>query len=169
MAENATQRTLRYLADSHASEVGGIAEMQQVQSEATNPDVKAILGDQITAAQTQVDRLEARISALGGKPSQTKAGANTVLGKLSHLSNALHDHSDKQTQDVIKLTALAHLQAGAYAALNAYAGAVGDTETADLAETLQHEEMRSGEQLLRQVPTLSRSAVSQTSGSAVNA
>jgi ferritin-like metal-binding protein YciE len=169
MAEDAKQRTTRYLTDSHASELGGIAEMQQVLKDVTDPDAKAILNDHITAAQIQADRLEARITALGSEPSKTKAATNTVIAKVSHLSNAFHDLSDKQTQDVIKLIALAHLQAGAYSSLNAFAKAVGDTETADLAETLMQEDIKNGEQLLRLVPQLSREAISRTSGTGVTA
>ena len=163
MAENVKEKTVRYLNDAYAAVAGGAEEIQQVAGDAFDPDVKAVLNDQATQARIHADLLNARIQALGGDKSEAKAGFNTLLGKASHLSNAFHDKSDKQTQDVIKLLALAHFRAGAYSSLNAYAKAVGDSDTAEMAATLMQEDIKEAGQLLQLIPRLSISAVSQTS------
>ena len=77
----------------------------------------------------------------------------------SHIVNALHDKADKQTQDTIKALAFEGFEIGSYTALEAYATAVGDSETASLATSIMSEEQQAHDQLLKLIPQLSRAAV----------
>ena len=162
MAEETKDKTVRYLNDAYAAESGGASEIQQVSKDATDADVKATLNDHATQARIHADLINARIQSLGGDKSEAKSGFNTLIGKASHLANIFHDDSDKQTQDVIKLLSLAHFRAGAYSSLNAYSKAVGDAETADLAQSLMQEDLKGADQLLTLIPGLAVAAVGQT-------
>jgi ferritin-like metal-binding protein YciE len=162
MAEDKTQRTLRYLADTHATEIGGIAALEDLLSRATDAEVRAAVNEKIAVGQTQVQRLEARIRALGGSPSGAKALVQTAGAKASRLMNLFHDQEDKQTQDLVKAYALAHFEVGVYRSLEAYADAVGDDETARLAREIRGEEEAAAAQLEKLIPRVSVKAVDRT-------
>jgi len=166
MAENATERVLRYLTDAHAAETGGLQSLQDLANQATDPDVRAVVTQHITVTQSQIDRLHARIGALGGKDSGGKNILNSVIAKGSNLVNAFHDTDDKQTQDVIKAYSFEHFEVGTYTSLQAYASAVGDTQTAQLAASIIQEENQAAENLFRLIPQVAVAAVSKTYGAA---
>ncbi len=162
MAEDIKERVLRYLNDAHAVEVGAVGSLQDLAAEATNADLRAAVQEHLTQTQSQADRLEARIKALGGDKAQGKGLLNTLIGKGSDLLNAFHDKEDKQTQDTIKAYALEHFEVGMYTSLKAFADSVGDTETAQLADTILNEEQLAGERLLRLIPQIAKAAVGNT-------
>ena len=162
MAEDAKERVLRYLNDAHAAEEGGLASMRDVAAQATNSDVRAAITEHLAVSQSQADRLEARIIALGGHKNAAKNIVNTIISKGSNFLNAFHDDEDKTTQDVIKMVAFEHFEVGTYTALKAYASAVGDHETAQLAESIIGEEQLAAERLQRLIPIVAISAVRKT-------
>lgn len=166
MAEDAKERVLRYLNDAHAAEEGGLSSMKDIAAEATDPDVKSAVMEHMTVTQSQADRLKARILALGGDKAEGKSLVDSIIGKGSSLLNIFHDKEDKQTQDVIKAYSLEHFEVGMYTSLQAYADAVGDTETAQLAAGIMQEEQMAGERLLRLIPQVAVSAVAKTAGAA---
>lgn len=169
MAENAKERIIRYLTDAHAAEIGGVQSLKDIAAETNDDAVRMAVQEHATQTQSQADRLEARLTALGGKPSGIKAAFNSLIGKGSDLTNAFHDEEDKQTQDVIKAYALEHFEVGFYTSLHAYADGVGDHETAQLAKTIMGEEQLAGERLLRLIPQLALRAVAKTDGATVSA
>ena len=87
------------------------------------------------------------------------------LAKTSGLLNAFHSKEDKQTQDTIKAYAFEHFEIGAYTSLKAFSEAIGDHETAQLAETIIGEEQLAAERLQRIIPQLAVTSV----GTATNA
>ncbi len=169
MAETSKDRIVRYLSDLHAAEIGGLQSLKDIAAETNDEAVRATVQEHAVQTQSQADRVEARLNALGAKSNSAKATLNTLIGKGSDLLNAFHDQEDKQTQDVIKAYALENFEIGAYTSLHAYASAVGDYETAQLAKTIMGEEQLAGERLLRLVPQLAVRAVAKTVGATVNA
>lgn len=169
MAETAKDRIIRYLTDAHAAEIGGLHSLKDIAAETNDPNVRAAVTEHATQTQSQADRIEARLNALGGKAHDGKAAVNTLIGKGSDLLNVFHDKEDKQTQDVIKAYALENFEVGMYTSLHAYADSVGDHETAQLAKSILGEEQLAAERMLRLIPQLATQAVAKTQGSAVNA
>ena len=165
MAEDVKGQLLRYLNDAYAAEVGGLASLKDIAAETTDADVRQAVEDHLTVTQSQADRVNARIQALGGDKSEPKGILNEVLAKASGLLNIFHSKEDKQTQDVIKAYAFEHFEIGAYTSLKAYADAIGDHETAQLATTIIGEEQLAAERLQRLIPQLATASV----GNAVNA
>ena len=164
MAEDTKARIVRYLTDAHAVEVGGVSSLKDIAAETNDSAVRAAVQDHMMQTQSQADRLEARLTALGGKPNDGKGLLNTIVGKGSDLLNVFHDKEDKQTQDVIKAYALENFEVGMYTSLQAYADAVGDTETAALAKTIIGEEQQAGAKLLALIPQVAIQAVGKTAG-----
>ncbi len=162
MAETATDKTIRYLQDSYAAEQGGLKAMQAMLAEATDPDLKTVVSDHLQVTESQAQRLEARITALGGTVSGGKSVLDSIVAIGSHFVNIFHDKEDKQTQDVVKAASLEEFEIGAYTALKAYASAVGDVETAQLADTIISEETLARERLARLVPQIATLALNKT-------
>lgn len=159
MAENTKDQLLRYLNDSYAAEVGGVASLNDLAALATDSDLKQAVTDHIAVTQSQADRVKARILALGGDVSEPKGILNQVLAKASGVLNIGHSHEDKQTQDTIKSFAFEHFEVGAYTSLQAFANAIGDSETAQLAQTIIGEEQMAAERLLRVIPQIAVAAL----------
>ena len=130
----------------------------------TDANVRQVVAEHITVTQSQIERLEARIEALGGRKSEGKGLLNTIIGKGSDLLNIFHSHEDKQTQDLIKAYSLEHFEVGMYMSLEAYADAIGDTETARLATAFIAEEQMAAERVSRLIPEVAVSALKNSKG-----
>jgi len=166
MAEDAREKLIRYMNDAHAAEEAGIQSMEAIYDETTVPEVKTAFQEHITVTRLQADRLESRITALGGTVNRGKSLVDSLIGIGSHLSNMFHDKEDKQTQDLVKATALEQFEVGAYTSLAAYSDAVGDTETARLAREILNEEEQARERLLALIPRVAALAINRTEGAA---
>lgn len=163
MAETNEEQLLRYLNDAYAAETGAVAALKDMSKDmsaaASNAELRQVVTDHLIETQSQADRLNARIQALGGDKSEAKAIFNETLAKASSLLNVFHKHEDKQTQDTIKAYALENFEIGMYTSLKAFAEAVGDGETAQLAQTIMGEEQMAAERLLRVIPQLAVASV----------
>lgn len=168
MAEDVKEQLLRYLNDAYAAEIGGQSTLKDLAAEATNADLKQAVEEHITVTQSQADRITARILALGGDKSEPKGLLNEVLAKGSGLLNAFHSKEDKQTQDTIKAYSFEHFEIGAYTSLQVFADAIGDHETAQLAQTIIGEEQLAAERLQRLIPVLATSALKNSAGAATS-
>jgi len=166
MAEDVKGQLLRYLNDSYAAEVGGMSALKDLAALATDADLKQAVTDHIAVTQSQADRVAARILALGGDKSEPKGVLNQVLAKASSALNIGHSHEDKQTQDTIKAYSFEHFEIGAYTSLQAFANAIGDAETAQLAQTIIGEEQMAAERLQRLIPQISVAALKNATDAA---
>ena len=164
MPETQKHRLLRYLNDTHATEVGGLLALKDLAAEATDPDLRQIVQDHISETQSQADRLKARILILGGDVSEAKDLVQSAAAKSSRLMNLFHDQEDKQTQDLVKAYALTHFEVGVYTSLEAFADAAGDAETARLAREIRAEEEAAAGRLERLIPRVSVQALNRTEG-----
>ena len=164
MAEDVKGQLLRYLSDAHAAEVGGLASLKDLVEGTSDANVRQVVAEHISITQSQIERLEARIEALGGSKSEGKGLLNTIIGKGSDLLNIFHSHEDKQTQDLIKAYSLEHFEVGMYMSLEAYADAIGDTETARLATAFIAEEQMAAERVSRLIPEVAISALKNSEG-----
>lgn len=167
MADDVKGQLLRYLNDAYAAEVGGIVSLRDLAAETTDAAVKQAVEEHITVTQSQADRVNARIQALGGDKSEPKGILNEFLAKASGVLNIFHNQEDKQTQDLIKAYSFEHFEIAAYTSLKAYADAIGDHETTQLADTIIGEEQLAAERLLRLIPQVAVTAVKNAANVAV--
>jgi len=133
-------RLIRYLEDAWAVEKALVGSLNDMANATHDPAVRALFLEHAQVTHDQEERLESRIRALGAELNRGKSLINTALGKLSELANVFHDEEDKTTQNLIKGFATENFEAGMYESLRAYASAIGDTETASLAQELQQQE-----------------------------
>jgi ferritin-like metal-binding protein YciE len=145
--EEPQERLIRYLQDAHAAEVGIAGVLKDAVSSLNNEQARSLFAEHLAVTESQADRLEARLNALGSDTSGGKNFLNTLMGKISDLMNAGHDEYDKTTQDIIKAYSTEHLEIGMYTSMAAYAQAIGDVETATLAQEIMAEEEEAAENL----------------------
>jgi len=162
MAEDVKERVLRYLTDAHAVEAGGLASLKDLAEVTDDADVRLIIDEHILVTQSQMSRLEARITSLGGDISRAKGAVNTVISKGSILANLFHDREDQSTQDLIKTYALEHFEVGMYTALKSFADSVNDYDTAQIADAILAEEQSTAERILRLIPQVAKRALIKT-------
>lgn len=164
MSEDRTHRLIRYLTDSYGTEIGGQAALSDLAARTDDPDVRRLATEHAAETQSQADRLQARIQALGGNlnTATAKAAFQAAAAKASSLINLFHDQEDKQTQDLIKAYALEHFEVGVYTSLAAYSQSVGDLETAALADTIRAEEERAASRMEQLIPQVAVRALDKT-------
>jgi ferritin-like metal-binding protein YciE len=159
MAESTRDRLIRYLQDAHAAEIGIEEVLSGFVDDASDPDVRDLFESHRAETKTQADRLEARLHALGEKPSSGKGFMNSLLAKMSEIMHAAHDEYDKNTQNLIKAYSTEHLERGMYESLAAYAEVIGDLETATLARNIQAEEEATAEKIWPHIQGYAKTAI----------
>lgn len=163
--EEPRERLIRYLHDAHAAEVGITGVLRDAIKGVNNEQARAVFQEHLAVTETQAQRLEARLKALGSDNAGGKDFLNTVMGKLSDLMNIGHDDYDKTTQDIIKAYSTEHLEIGMYTSLAAYARAIGDNETAALAEEIIAEEQDAAQKLYPLIAQQAQATYAAAAGS----
>ena len=158
--ETPNDRLIRYVQDAHAAEVGIIDVLKDFADEVDNSEIRSAFQEHLTVTQSQAQRLEQRLNAMGSKPSGGKSFLNTMMAKVTDVMHAAHDEYDKATQDLIKAYATENLEIGMYTALEAYSEQLGDQETAALARQIKAEEKQAAETVFSMIPTAAKTALS---------
>ncbi len=159
--ETAQDRLVRYIQDAHAAEVGIADVLKGFIKEISLPEAKMAFEEHLKVTVSQASRLEARLSALGAEPSGGKGFVNMLLAKMSDMMHAAHDEEDKVTQDLIKAYATEHLEIGMYTSLQSYAEAVGDRETAALAQQIMSEEKEAAEKVFPMIAAAAKTPLNK--------
>jgi ferritin-like metal-binding protein YciE len=166
--EDSRERIVRYLQDAHAAEVGIKEALEGFVDDTDDPTIKQAFQQHITMTQSQADRLEQRLLAYNETPSGGKGFFNSLMAKMGELMHGAHDEFDKNTQNLIKAYATEHLERGMYESLIAYATAIGDNDTAQIARQIQMEEEQTGQMLFPMIAQYAQTALANTSDAGVN-
>ncbi|HEY0867978.1 MAG TPA: DUF892 family protein [Fimbriimonas sp.] len=164
MAEDARERIVRYLQDAHAAEVGIESALEGFVNDTDDMNIRQVFQDHLVMTRSQAHRIENRLRELGEVPSGGKGFMNNLMAKASEIMHGAHDEYDKNTQNLVKAYATEHLERGMYEALHAYALAVGDSQTARLAQEIRMEEEQTAQMLFPMIAQYSQTAVAGTRG-----
>lgn len=157
----------RYLEDAIAAEQNFESTLRANAKEAEHPEVKAVFENHADETRRQHERLSARLTALGGKPSGVKSFLAHMFGMAPKAAQLGHDPAEKATQDLVMAYAVEHSEIAMYESLAAAAEAAGDTETAALVREIQAEERRAAEKVWNLIVPVSRDAFQKvTTGAA---
>ncbi len=159
--ETSRERLIRYLQDAHAAETGIADALEGFASDCDDPDIQDIYKDHLLLTISQARRLEDRLRLLDAAPSSTKGFLNSIMAKASEFVQPARDDYDRNTQNLIKAYATEHLEMAMYASLYAFATAVGDTDTANLAREIQQEEVATADKLFPLIEQYAMSAWSE--------
>lgn len=162
MAESIQDRIIRYLDDARAAEKALVSALRDMANDANDPVVKALFEEHASLTHTQEELLEERIRALGSEPTNMKSFMNQMMAKASDLMNTGHDDYDKTTQDLMKAFATENFEMAMYESLEAFASAVGDHETAQLARRIHEQEKETADRIWPHISRAAKRAVQAT-------
>lgn len=162
--EDSRERMVRYLQDAHAAEVGIKKMLEGFINDAEDPDLQALFRQHAVETQAQADMIEQRLRAFNEDVADSKGFFNQMMAKVSELMHGAHDEYDKATQNLIKAYATEHLERGMYESLAAYAQAVGDMETANLARQIQMQEEQTAQKIWPLIAACAMTTVNATAG-----
>lgn len=169
MAEDVKHRTIRYLQDAHAAQVGIEEALGSYKEDTDDAGLKALFDGLATQTRSQAQRIEAQLRALGGDTSGGKNFFNSILAKATELMNSGHDDYDKNTQNIIKAYTAAHGNRGLYESLNAWASSIGDQSTLTLGQQLQQENVSAAEQIFPHIARYAQTALLNTTATPATA
>ena len=99
-----------------------------------------------------------RLHARGGSVNTLKEWFNSLGVSATDLLHAGKDAEDKAARNLIQAYAIENLEVATYEALYAAATAAGDTETAQLARTIQREEQTAADKVFARIKSQSAEA-----------
>lgn len=161
------ERLLHYLDDALAVEMALAVMLKDMVQEATDPAIRASLQEHSVVTQRHRESLEARIRALGGRPQALKGMAGRVVARLADAINAAHDDLDKSAQHLMEIFAAEHLEMAMYRSLEAFADAVGDGATADLAREHFRQERAAADGVWVLLPAVAADAANSTNAAPI--
>ncbi|HZT43726.1 MAG TPA: DUF892 family protein [Chthonomonadaceae bacterium] len=157
--EDSQDRMIRYLDDAWAMEKALVDNLQSMADEVNNPNIRAMFQQHADETHRQEQQLEARIRALGEEPSGGKGFLNKMMAMIGDAFQGAHDPDDKTTQDLMKAFGIESFEMAMYQGLMAYANAIGDTQTAQLAQQILQQERETANKVWPLIaPTAARPA-----------
>jgi ferritin-like metal-binding protein YciE len=157
--ESTHERLIRYLDDAWAVEKALVDKLRDMAEEVIDDRIRSLFAEHRTVTHQQEENLEARIRALGEEPSGGKGFFSQMMGKIGEAMHTAEDDYDKTTQDLMKGFATENFEIAMYQALESYASAIGDSETAQLARQHMQQERDAAEKIWPLIaPTAARPA-----------
>lgn len=157
--ESTHERLIRYLDDAWAVEKALVDKLRDMADEVIDDRIRSLFAEHRTVTHQQEENLEARIRALGEEPSGGKGFFSQMMGKIGEAMHTAEDDYDKTTQDLMKGFATENFEIAMYQALESYASAIGDSETAQLARQHMQQERDAAEKIWPLIaPTAARPA-----------
>lgn len=160
--ETTQERLIRYLDDAWGVEKGLVTNLKEMAKEVNDPQVRMLFEEHASTTHDQEERLEARIRALGEEPSGGKGFFNKMMAAIADVLHGAHDEYDKTTQDLMKAYATEHFEMAMYNALENYAMAIGDQDTAALARSLHDEESQTAARVWPQIAAAAARSIEAT-------
>lgn len=142
MAESGAEVLRRYLGDAIAAESDFMAQLKEFVNSSEDHGLKSAFEQHHKQTEDQHKRLVARLEALGGKAS----GAKGLLSQLFGLNQKAGTKTGT-TESLIAFYAVENSHLAMYEALASVAEAAGDTETIQLARSIQQEERAAAEKI----------------------
>lgn len=153
----------RYLADAIAAEQSSVERMEEMSGEGDHLPAKQLFAQHADQARTQVERLRARLDALGGSPSELKAVVAHLIALVPKIVHKGHDESEISTQNLVLGYALENGEIAMYEALAAIAAAAGDLQTEQLARDIQKEERHAAQMIWNLIAASARDSYGKIS------
>jgi ferritin-like metal-binding protein YciE len=133
---------IRYLEDAEAAERNFEDALAHFSATGEQLEVKNLFESASRKAKTRHERLEVRLHALGGSPSQAKSLLAHLLAFTPTIAQIGHEGAEQNTQHLIVVVAAAAAEMAMYESLACAAAAAGDDATEQLGQlqTEEHED-----------------------------
>ena len=165
MADNSIHDIIkRYLKDAIAAENSFESQLRGFADEGDDMVVRQLFQQHAEETRSQINRLTARLEALGDSPSGVKSFMAHLFSFAPKAASLGHDEAERQTQNLMMAYAVENSEVAMYESMATVAEAIGDTQTATLARTIQKEEQQTAEKVWQMIaPSARRSLEKLTS------
>ena len=165
MADHSTQDIIkRYLQDAIAAENTFESQLRGMAKEGDDPTAHSLFQQHAEETRTQIDRLTARLAALGESPSTMKSFMAHMFAFAPKTAQVGHDEAERVTQNLMMAYAVEHSEIAMYESLATVAAAAGDETTASLARQIQAEEQRTADKVWAMIPAAASMSLSKLVG-----
>lgn len=147
-----------YLQDAIAAERNFETQLRQFAREGENELVRRMFLQHADETRLQHERLYARLKAIGGSPSTMKSILAHLLGAAPRAGQLFHDESERVVQNLLIAYSVENSEVAMYEALATVAGAAGDSETEELARSIQVQERQAADKVWSQIANTARTA-----------
>jgi ferritin-like metal-binding protein YciE len=158
MAESSTDVIKRYLEDAIAAENSFETQLQGFAKEGDNEAAKAAFHQHALETRNQIERLTARLQTLGGSTSTAKSVLAHLFNFSPKAAQIGHEKEERTTQNLMMAFAVENSECAMYESLAVVAEASGDTETAQLARSIQAQEKATADKVWKLLPTAALAA-----------
>lgn len=158
MAETSADVIKRYLQDAIAAENSFETQLNGFAKEGDNEAAKSAFQQHAVETHNQIERLTARLEALGGSTSTTKSLMAHIFNFSPKAAQLGHEKEERTTQNLMMAFAVENSECAMYESLIVSAEAAGDTETAALARSIQAQEKATAEKIWKLIPSAATEA-----------
>lgn len=165
MADNNTQDIIiRYLQDAIAAENTFESQLRGMAKEGDDPNAHALFQQHAEETASQIERLTARLAALGESPSTMKSFMAHMFAFAPKTAQIGHDEAERVTQNLMMAYTVEHSEIAMYESLATVAAAAGDQITSSLAREIQAEEQRTADKVWALIPAAASMSLSKLAG-----
>lgn len=156
--ENPKEIIQRYLQDAIAAEKSFETSLRSMAKEGDNQTVQQMFATHADETRIQYEQLTSRLEALGGSPSGVKSFMAHMFNMTPNTAKMGHEEEEKTTQNLMIAYAVECSEVAMYESLHAAAQAAGDSETAQLARSIQAQEKATAEKVWNHIAECAREA-----------
>lgn len=154
MAESSADVVRRYLEDAIAAEKSLEAHLTSFTVEAQSDGAKRIFERCASETRSQHERLAARLKDLGTYPPVGKSLLTSVFDSIAKTAHrAAAPNQERTSQNVVAAFAAENGEIAMYEALASISEAAGDSQTAALARSIQHEHKSAAQDIWQFLPS----------------
>jgi ferritin-like metal-binding protein YciE len=165
MAESSGAVIRRYLEAAAAAESNSVSQLKTFESEGDNVAVKAMFNAHRLETELQHQHLIARLKALDGEASIGRDLLAHIFRLPAMAAQIGHRKDDLTTQNLVAAYGFESNEIAMYESLITMAEAAGDTDTAELARSIQAEEKAAAEKIWKLLPDAALDSARAATGS----
>lgn len=168
MAESSADVIRRYIADAIAGAKSLEARLQEFSKEAAGEVVRAVFHQHALKAKEQGERLTARLNGLESNAPSAKGFLGHIFGLGPRRARQEHEKEESTTEKLTLVYAAENSSIAVYESLATMAEAAGDTETMQLARSIQSEQQAMAQEIWNLLPLAARELYQQATGEPVS-
>lgn len=144
---------IAWLNDAYGMELGIVEVLERhAASAADHPHVQAGLQQHLEQTRQHAELVKGCVERLGGETSAVKSGMASLGGAMQGMMARLA--SDELIKNALQDYGTEHFEIACYTSLRTAATAIGDDQTAQVADHILQDEMMMAEQLLKLIPSI---------------
>lgn len=154
----------RYLEDAIAAEKSFETQLRAFAKEGSSDEIHRLYLKHADETRWQYEQLTTRLHALGGETSGFKSFLAHLFAFSPKMAQVGHDTVDRVTQNLMMAYSVENCEVAMYESLIVVGEAAGDTETANLARTIQQQERATAEKIWAHIAPWAHTSFNKLAG-----